>query len=94
MRFLCWEVGDGSKINIGLDVIKGMVGNYSLSYYILNFLHNKEIIFLKQSVLHDDQCIDRQSWTCAGDIQMPRVDVCEWEVYIINLKNAGISLND
>lgn len=46
MGFVRWEVGNGSKIKVGLDSIKGMVGNHSFSFQILNLLH-KEIIFLK-----------------------------------------------
>jgi len=59
MGLVWWEVGDGTIIKIGLDAIKGMEGNHSLSYGILNFLHKKEIIYLNQIFMHDVMCIHR-----------------------------------
>jgi len=57
-------------IKIGLDVIKGMVGNHSLSIHILSFLHGKDILFLKHIFQQNAHCIDHQAWTRVGELQM------------------------
>lgn len=39
LGFIRWKVGDGAMVEIGLDAIKGIYGNYSLSVILLNYIH-------------------------------------------------------
>ena len=94
LGFIWWEVGDGTKIRIGLDAIMGMNGIFSLLVQILSFIHNKGILLLQQIYHQCINSIDIQLWSKDEDIRVWEAYVEECERYISHIWFVGININE
>lgn len=48
LNFLRWDAGDGTQVEIDLNVVKGFSGNHTLSVPLLDLLCDKGIFYLNQ----------------------------------------------
>lgn len=90
---LRWAVGDGQKIQVGLDAIKGMLGCHLLSTSLSNFLiqrklNNLDNIGRGQLFPHSTNL-----WPHANELGILMHMEAEWETYRGNLCQSGISLS-
>ena len=45
-KSLCWKVGSGHSVNIGIDPLAGMEGSSTLSHPLISYLHDYGIVTL------------------------------------------------
>ena len=90
---VCWKMGDGSMIKVGLDSIISMKRSHSLSIHIIKNIHIKEIVHLKNIFHRKAHHNDLQAWYKVDDLELHAKYYEEWEDYIIVLRNVWISLN-
>lgn len=94
MGFIEWEIGDGVKIMIRLDAMVGMHGGHSLSAQLLHCIHGKGIHTLNQIYITKIDSIDGHTRRGVIDLDLPDKHIQEWEEYISNIRDAGITLQE
>ncbi len=82
---LKWQVDSGDRVAIGLDAIKCMVGDRSLSPNLLHFLYGFGCSFIMHIGIPNLSPIASPAWLSSLDLNIMTSHVWEWELYRIKL---------
>lgn len=89
LGFMQWVLGDGRQEEVGLDALKGFIGNHSLSYALLKTLHDKGIFNYAHITDKNNWFTSQLSWLRAIYIGLIDNLAIEWEAFLTNLYDSG-----
>jgi len=89
-----WAIWDGNKVEVGLDAIKGLEGNHSLSASLITLLHEKGIYKIAHIVVKNNHFSAHPTWLRAIDICLIEKMTIKWEAYITNLDATGTFIGE
>ena len=76
---LCWKVGNGRNMMVGIDPIIGLGEDYKLSTHILNYMANIGYFTLTHIRIHLWRNMDCSYWLTTKDLGLIHDSTYEWE---------------
>ena len=83
-----WSMGDGSKVQIGLDSIVCFYRNHTLYVHLLNHLQSMQIVHINHVFCNRVQNLNGQEWMSAEDLGLTGVHGTEWLEYVMDLRQG------
>ena len=92
-KSLCWKVGDGRSVQVGINHVVGLEQHFSLSQFLFDYLHFN-IHMLYQDRIGCDFSSFRSYWFLAKDLDLTGDLYLEWERYVSLLYLVGLHLSE
>lgn len=93
-KSLCWKVGSGKAVLIGIDPVAGMGDSFTLSQPLVSYLQDYGIMTLDQAYIHQTDGALELQWLSAVELDLGGCWRIEWNAYISFLIYLGIMLNN
>lgn len=89
-QLLCWTIGRGTSVYLGIDPISGLDDDFRFSDALLLALHACGILVLKQ--VWSSTAFSGGAWHTAEELHLQGALTVEWNTFVKNLSCAGIHL--
>lgn len=93
-KALCWKVGSGRRVLIGIDPVAGMEDNSALSRPLIRHLNDIDIVTLDHIHRPSIGCVFGSNWLKAVNLGLDGPWKAEWDLFTAVLRTTGIKLNN
>ena len=93
-KSLCWKVGDGMYVQVGIDPMVGLENTFNISRSLTDYLQDFGIKTLNQARIGCDLETNGSYWFSVEDLDLTGDWYLEWEKYVSSLLLVGLHLSE